>query len=177
MIDIHPLEKAAPDAIEALLDAAFGSDRHGRTAYRLRTGTSAIAGLSFAAFDGPALVGTLQSWPIVLTSAESGIARQKLVMVGPVAVLPDRQFQGIGRALMDRLIATADMQGEDALMLIGDPEYYDRLFGFNAEHTGGWDVPGPVERHRLLARLKSDRLHGARGMLAPMDSADLATLR
>jgi predicted N-acetyltransferase YhbS len=36
-------------------------------------------------------------------------------------------------------------------VLIGDPEYYGR-FGFTAEATAGWEVPGPVERRRLLAR-------------------------
>jgi predicted N-acetyltransferase YhbS len=167
LIDIRPLAVADPASVEALLDAAFGADRHGRTAYRLRAGTLPLPGLSFAAFDTGQLVGTLQSWPVQLNAARPGVEPARLTMVGPVAVLPERQQQGIGRALMDRLIETADSQGEDALMLIGDPEYYDRLFGFNATHTGGWEVPGPVERHRLLARLASDRLHGASGMLGP----------
>lgn len=176
LIDIRPIANAAPDAVEALLDAAFGPDRHGRTAYRLRAGMSAVPDLSFAAFDGGTLVGTLQSWPIVLRSSIPGAEAHELVMVGPVAVLPDRQLQGIGHLLMTHMIEAAERGGEDALMLIGDPEYYDRLFGFNADHTGGWQLPGPVERHRLLARLKSSRLHGSSGMLGPA-SVDLATLR
>ena len=97
-------------------------------------------------------------------------------MVGPVAVLPERQKHGIGRALMEKLVETADANGDDALMLIGDPEYYDRFFGFNAEHTGSWEVPGPVERHRLLARLTSDRLHRLKGMLGPA-TTDATALR
>jgi predicted N-acetyltransferase YhbS len=176
LIDIRPIAAAAPDAVEALLDAAFGADRHGRTAYRLRIGTNAIPRLSFAAFDDGLLVGTLQSWPIVLTSAGRAPESHPLVMVGPVAVLPERQKQGIGRALMDQLVEVADADCDDALMLIGDPEYYDRLFGFNADQTAGWDVPGPVERHRLLARLTSDRLHQRQGMLGPAGT-DLAALR
>ncbi len=50
------------------------------------------------------------------------------------------------RAALDAAPADA------ALMLIGDPEYYGRFFGFSADHTGEWRLPGPVERHRLLAR-------------------------
>ena len=88
-------------------------------------------------------------------------------MVGPVAVLPQRQRAGIGLALMKHMLEDADRAGEDALMLIGDPEYYDRLFGFNADETGGWEVPGPVERRRLLARLRGPRMKGRSGMLAP----------
>ncbi|MDB5684177.1 MAG: hypothetical protein JWM75_1875, partial [Sphingomonas bacterium] len=36
---LHPIDHAAQEEVEALLDAAFGADRHQRTAYRLRQGT------------------------------------------------------------------------------------------------------------------------------------------
>ena len=140
-VTIAPLSHADPDAIEALLDAAFGTDRHKRTAYRIREGTYAIPALSFAAFDNNKLVGTLQSWPV-------SIGHAPLTLVGPVAVAPDVQRSGIGRLLMTVLI---DAAGDTPMVMIGDPEYYGRFFGFSAAATGGWDVPGPVERHRLLA--------------------------
>ena len=57
--------------------------------------------------------------------------------------------------LMERALEaaeTAAVPGADALMLIGDPEYYGRFFGFSAEATAGWRLPGPVEARRLLAR-------------------------
>ena len=165
MISLSPLGQADPDAVEALLDAAFGAYRHGRTAYRLREGMAAIPHLSLAAFDDGELIGSLQCWPIEL--AREGGAADPLVLVGPVAVRPDRQRDGIGKTLMIELLRVADESGEPALLLIGDPEYYDRFFGFTAEATGGWDVPGPVERHRLLARLRGGpRLPGT-GSLRP----------
>lgn len=139
---ITPLSRADPNAIEALLDAAFGADRHMRTAYRIRAGTAAIPALSFAAFDGAQLVGTLQSWPVSIGAAP-------LTLVGPVAVDPQVQRGGIGRMLMTALI---DAAPDGPMVMIGDPEYYSRFFGFTADTTAGWDVPGPVERHRLLAR-------------------------
>ncbi len=141
-IRIAPLAEADPLAIEALLDAAFGADRHKRTAYRIRKGTMPVAALSFAAFDGHTLVGTLQSWPVFVGDAP-------VVLVGPVAVTPDRQQGGIGRAMMDALLAAGHAT---PMAMIGDPEYYGRFFGFTADATRDWDVPGPVERHRLLAR-------------------------
>lgn len=140
----------SPAAVEALLDAAFGPDRFGRTAYRLRAGTFALPDLSFAAFDQGRLVGTLQSWPVALAQGDGG--RVPLVMVGPVAVEPDVQRGGIGRAMMDALVAAADAGADGALMMIGDPEYYGRFWGFAADATGCWDLPGPFERRRLLAR-------------------------
>lgn len=146
-----PLAEIAPDTVDALLDSAFGADRRTRTAYKIRTGTDFAASLSFAALDGKALVGVIQCWPIALARDAGGIA--PLIMVGPVAVLPDCQRDGIGRMLMNHMLAEAERTGQDrALMLIGDPEYYGRFFGFSSESTGQWRAPGPVEQHRLLAR-------------------------
>ena len=136
--------------VEDLLDAAFGADRHGRTAYRIREGVDAIGSLSFAAMDQDRLVGTIQAWPCVVAN---GPAHEPITLVGPVAVMPDVQQKGIGKLLMTRLLEAADGGVTDAMVMIGDPEYYGRFFGFTADATAGWDVPGPVERHRLLARI------------------------
>jgi predicted N-acetyltransferase YhbS len=147
-----------------LLDRAFGTDRHSRTAYRIRETVSAIAGLSFAALDDGALVGTIQCWPVLFDADDGRDA--PLVMVGPVAVEPARQRDGIGRELTRYALDTAAASGAgDALMLIGDPEYYGRFFGFTAERTAAWRVPGPVERHRLLARGKA--VPDGAGLLGP----------
>ena len=78
-----------------------------------------------------------------------------MVMVGPVAVEPTIQRGGIGRAITRHMLGAADacgLPGSDALMLVGDPEYYARFFGFSADRTGGWRLPGPFEPRRLLAR-------------------------
>ncbi|HTI30545.1 MAG TPA: N-acetyltransferase [Sphingomonas sp.] len=141
-IRITPYAEANLQAVETLLDAAFGADRHQRTAYKLRIGLTPLPDLSFAAFDGARLVGVLQSWPVALDS-------DPLVLVGPVAVLPDAQQGGIGRAMMDALMRAA---GRQPMVMIGDPEYYGRFFGFTADTTADWELPGPVERRRLLAR-------------------------
>jgi predicted N-acetyltransferase YhbS len=68
--------------------------------------------------------------------------------------------------MMERMLAAAEASGADPLVLIGDPEYYGRFFGFTTEATGGWELPGPVERHRLLART-GGRLLPKTGMLGP----------
>jgi len=161
--DIGPLAGTGDAAIAALLDAAFGPDRHGRTAYRIRLGMAWITDLSFAVHDDRGdLMASLQCWPVALHGTDG--AQTPLVMVGPVAVRPDAQRHGIGRMLMDRLIETVDAAPREPLMMIGDPDYYGRFWGFTAEGAAGWDVPGPVERHRLLVRGAAD---AARGMLGP----------
>ncbi|MCW4463316.1 N-acetyltransferase [Sphingomonas sp. BT-65] len=152
MFDLVPLADAPAEAVETLLDAAFGADRHGRTAYRVREGMAPIPELSFAALEQSALVGSIQCWPVALACDGGGAV--PMVMVGPVAVSPERQNVGIGRALMWKAIRVAEgggVPGGDALMLVGDPEYYAQ-FGFDATATGQWRLPGPFEARRLLAR-------------------------
>lgn len=151
-------------AVEDLLDAAFGADRFGRTAYRLREGSAAVPGLSFALVEGGLLLGTIQCWPVVHQAADG--AATPLVMVGPVAVRPDVQRGGHGRALMAHMLEAAETKADGALMMIGDPEYYGRFFGFDADATGAWDLPGPFERRRLLARaVNGHKLPTAAGMI------------
>lgn len=97
---ILPLDSQNEDAIEGLLDAAFGTDRRGRTAYLIRKGMHWLPDLSYAALDADGdLVGTLQSWPVALHEAGQP---KPLVMVGPVAVRPNLQNGGYGRASWTR---------------------------------------------------------------------------
>lgn len=165
MIEIVPLARVAPAEIEALLDAAFGTDRHGRTAYRLRESVAWRPELSFAAQDAGALVGTLQSWPVLLTTPDGDT--HPLTLVGPVAVAPALQRGGIGKALMTGLVEAAQAQRCDAMVMIGDPEYYDRFFGFSNAATAGWKLPGPFEQRRLLARISRPGGLPSDGLIGP----------
>lgn len=166
LVEIYPLSTVSADAVESLLDAAFGVDRFSRTAYRLRAGTLPIPALGFAARSGADLLGSLQCWPVAHTAPGGTVT--PLVMVGPVAVRPDLQRGGIGRLLMDHLIAAARDHADGALMMIGDPDYYGRFWQFAAEFTGDWAIPGPVDRQRLLARdAGRHRVPAAPGTIAP----------
>ena len=166
---------AVPEAmIEELLDRAFGEDRHARTAYRIRAGMDWLSALSFAALDAEdMLVGTIQCWPVALVDAEGrGLP---LIMVGPVAVLPERQGEGFGQGLMAAMLDAEARLAEDgqtpfAQVLIGDADYYGR-WGFSAAMTGGWRCPGPYEAHRLLARGPALAAIPAEGMLGPWNEA------
>jgi predicted N-acetyltransferase YhbS len=160
MAKIIPLSDVDPIFVEALLDAAFGADRKTRTAYKLRAGTQAISGLSFA-YQDDILLGTIQCWPVALNGTTP------LTLVGPVAVAPEAQGKGVGKALMNIMLAAAESQGHTALVMIGDPEYYGRFFGFKAEPTQGWTLPGPFERTRLLARVKDGTELAKNGALGP----------
>lgn len=132
--------------IENLLTAAFGTDRRGRTAYLLRAGLIAIPALSFGILNEAKLVGSIQCWPVMLSPSAD-----PLILVGPVAVSPEFQNQGIGRALMKATLDAAALRGNVPMVMIGDPEYYER-FGFTAGAAAGWTLPGPWDPQRLLVR-------------------------
>ena len=49
--------------------------------------------------------------------------------LGPVAVLPEQQGQGIGQALIERGLAALRSVGASGCVVLGEPRYYGR-FGF-----------------------------------------------
>lgn len=170
-----PLDQITPPLIEQLLDAAFGPDRRARTAYRVRQGTSWLPALSFAALDDDDhLAGTIQCWPVALTDA--GGRRHPMIMVGPVAVLPHVQGGGFGKALMQASLGGLDASAPLPQVMVGDPEYYERFFGFSAAHTAGWRLPGVWDPARLLCRTDRPEVLPTEGMLGPwLARSDLAS--
>jgi len=164
-VNLIPLDAVDPVLVEELLDRAFEPERHQRTAYKVRAGTDWLPGLSFAAMDeAEHLVGTIQCWPVALTDP-AGRAHP-MIMVGPVAVLPEHQGEGYGKALMTASLAALDPRAPLPQVMIGDPEYYGR-WGFAAEGTSGWSLPGPYEKHRLLVRTANPAVLPAQGVLGP----------
>ena len=161
-------------AREALLDLCFGEARFAKASERLREGRLPADGLSFAAVEGGRLVGSVRLWHVT-----AGPNRPALLL-GPLAVHPDFRGRGIGAALMRRALADAARLGHRAVLLVGDAPYYGR-FGFSAEKTGALWLPGPYEKHRLLAReIVPGALDGARGLISPTGTRalipDLASL-
>lgn len=174
MIHIRHERLADLGAREALLDASFGETRYRKSSERLREDRLPAEGLSFVASEGKRVIGTARLWNV-----SCGNGKQALLL-GPVAVAEDCRSKGLGGAMVRRAIQQARKLGHDAIVLVGDPEYYSR-FGFSGEKTGALWMPGPFERHRLLGReLSAGALDGARGMIAPTGRLapvpDLATL-
>ncbi len=166
MANIIPLSDVDPALIEALLDRAFEPDRHKRTAYKVREGTQWLPGLSFAALDeDDMLVGTIQCWPVALTDANG--RPHPMIMVGPVAVVPDEQGRGFGKALMVASLAALSPQAPLPQVMIGDPEYDGRFWGFSNAPTAGWTLPGPWEPRRLLVRCDNPDVLPRQGVLGP----------
>ena len=159
MITLRQERPADADAREALLDQAFGETRARKTSQRLREGRLPAEGLSLIAADAKRVIGTARLWDIVCGTG------QPALLLGPVAVTADCRNRGIGAALVRRALREARRLGHGAVILVGDAPYYSR-FGFAGEKAAGLKLPGPFERHRLLAlELVPGALDGAGGLL------------
>lgn len=163
---IIPLDNVDPALVEALLDRAFEPERKQRTAYKVRDGVDWLPALSFAAVDEDEnLVGTIQCWPVALTDP-AGRAHP-MIMVGPVAVLPEEQTRGFGQALMAASLGGISDAAPLPQVMIGDEEYYGRFWGFTSAHTRGWTLPGPYDPNRLLVRCNNPAVLPPEGALGP----------
>jgi putative acetyltransferase len=95
------------------------------------------------AVAGSTVVGHLLMSPCPVEDA-AGATVATVTAIGPVAVHPAVQRQGIGSALMHAAAAVVLARGVPALVLLGHPEYYPR-FGFEPAAalgvTAPWDVP------------------------------------
>jgi predicted N-acetyltransferase YhbS len=152
----RPAEAASRDA---LLDLAYGPARFTKASERLREGSRPE--LALVAAEGGRIVGTVRLWQV-----SAGPGRPALLL-GPLAVAPDRRRRGIGSTLVHHALREAARRRHGAVLLVGDMSYYAR-FGFSGEKTGALWLPGPYERQRLLGcELKPGALAGARGLISP----------
>ncbi len=105
----------------------------------------AVPGLSFLArTDKVALAGVISYWRVFI-----GERAMPALLLGPLAVHPNLQGQGIGRALMQHTLARARARGERLVILVGDEPYYARV-GFRKVPEGRLVMPGHVDPDRLL---------------------------
>lgn len=162
MFPILPERPGDAAQIDTLLDMTFGSERSTKTVYRLREGVPHLKPLAFVVRDAEgALLGSIRYWPVAV-----GEDAVPAVMLGPVAVHPDYQGQGIGRALIRHSLYAATRQGHRICILVGDKPYYEP-FGFRNAADRGLEMPGWVERERFqIMELTAGALDGVSGMVA-----------
>lgn len=161
MFPILPERPGDAAQIDTLLDLTFGSERTKKTVYRLREGVGHLKSLAFVVRDDNGVVlGSIRYWPVVI-----GEAAVPAIMLGPVAVHPDYQGQGIGRALIRHSLYAATRQGHRICILVGDRPYYEP-FGFSNAADRGLEMPGWVERERFqIMELSSGALDGVAGVV------------
>ena len=151
-LSLSILPETADDAVpvERLHERTFGPGRYVKSAYRLREGVGHRRDLSFTAWVGTLLVGSVQ-----LSSIRIGAT--PALLLGPLTVEPPFRGRGIGQALMSRALSEAKARGHCLVVLVGDEPYY-RKAGFRCIPKGRATMPGPVDPSRLLV---CELAHGA----------------
>jgi predicted N-acetyltransferase YhbS len=162
---IRLLQETADDwwEVEALFDLCFAPGREALSSYRLRDGVPPIANLCVVARDGDGtLAGAIRNWPV-------RVGGKWALLLGPVAVHPTHQGEGLGAALMFRVLETAREGKWSRVMLVGDLPYYGR-FGFR--RLDGVVMPPPTNPDRVLGlALRPGAWAGVTGQVKRPDDA------
>jgi predicted N-acetyltransferase YhbS len=165
MFRIQPETPQDSAEVELLYDLAFAPGRSALSSYRLRDGVAPVAELSLVARDELELVaGAIRYWPVRV-----GAVGTPALLLGPVAVHPTRQGEGLGALLITESLHRAAGLGWTRVILVGDAPYYGR-FGFSRETARALDYPPPTNPDRLLARaLAAGAFDGVAGMVRRWD--------
>lgn len=141
--------------VEALYDLCFAPGREALSSYRLRDGVPPVPELCLITRDaGGILGGAMRCWPVRIGPARA-------VLLGPVAVHPTRQGEGLGAYLIGRTLDVARDMGWRRVMLVGDAPYYSR-FGFSK--IADVQMPPPTNPDRVLGvSLYPDAWTGIKG--------------
>lgn len=137
---IRPEIAADIDGVRRVNQLAFGGEEEARIVDRVRETSGAF--VSLVADDGH-VVGHILFSPVTLASNHARL----LMGLGPVAVTPERQRQGIGSALISAGLKECRRVGAGGVVLVGHPEFYPR-FGFSRASgyclTCEFEVPDEV---------------------------------
>ncbi|GGO56336.1 Predicted N-acetyltransferase YhbS [Roseovarius pacificus] len=155
MFELRPETEEDWWEVEALYDLCFAPGREALSSYRLRDGVPPVRGLSLVARDGNGiLAAAIRFWPVRIGAVQA-------LLLGPVAVHPTRQGEGLGGWLIRESLDLAARQGWDRVLLVGDAPYYGR-FGFR--RLVGVEMPPPTNPDRVLGiALTPDAWQGVGG--------------
>mgnify|MGYP001795209234 CR=1 FL=1 len=144
--------------VEGLYDLCFAPGREALSSYRLRDRVPPVANLCLVARDDLGIVaGAIRFWPV-------RVATHDALLLGPIAVHPTRQGEGLGAYLIRESLTRAPGA---RVLLVGDAPYYGR-FGF--EKLSEVKMPAPTNPDRVLGR---GPWTGISGLVTPVASADV----
>lgn len=126
--------------VEALYDLCFAPGREALSSYRLRDDVPPVAPLCLLLRGEDGVAAAIRFWPVRVGGAE-------VLLLGPIAVHPTHQGEGLGGWLMRESLARAAALGWSRVLLVGDAPYYSR-FGF--ERLENVQMPPPTNPARVL---------------------------
>ena len=119
---------------------AFGYDKEAKLVRDLLHDPSAKPLLSLLAFKKDRAVGHILFTTARLSDTQNTAS---IVILAPLAIVPDAQKQGIGGKLIDQGLELLSKSGVDLVFVLGHPEYYPR-YGFKPAGHLGFEAPYPI---------------------------------
>ena len=156
LIEIREERSDDVAAVREVNRRAFGQDQESNIVDALRTNGGAL--LSLVATVNGQVAGHIMYSPLTVAENVNGVA------LGPMAVVPEYQRQGIGTKLIEAGNRKIKDAGYPFIIVVGHAEYYPR-FGFRPAIEYGikceWDIPDEVF---MLLVLNEAKMQGASGL-------------
>ena len=148
--------------VESLLNLVFTPQRNKLGSYYFRKNVSRVEFLcKVIKNDYGHIIGSIRYWPVYI-----GKKKFSSLLLGPLAVHPICQGEGIGAILILKTLNLAKKYGWERVILVGDESYYSR-FGFKKRLAKDLIFPKPVNQDRLLGlELKPGSLERAKGLVS-----------
>jgi len=155
LIEIREEQLGDVAAIRQVNQRAFGQDQEGNIVDVLRANGAALLSL-VAALDDQVVGHIMYSQLLVGEVAAAAL--------GPMAVLPQHQRQGIGSKLVEAGNRKLKESGCPFIIVVGHPNFYPR-FGFKPASTCGitceWEMPDDVF---MVLALDDSKMAGVSGL-------------
>ncbi len=148
--------------VESLLNLVFTPQRTKLSSYYFRENVNKVEFLcKLIKNQYGHIIGSIRYWPVYI-----GKKKLSCLLLGPLAVHPICQGEGIGAILILKTLNLAEKNGWERVILVGDEPYYSR-FGFKKKLAKDLVFPKPVIQDRLLGlELKANSLHKIKGPVA-----------
>ena len=161
-VDICEEQPEDWDEVEALMDLCFAPGRTALSSYRLRDEVAPVRDLCLLLRESGTIRAAIRYWPV-------RVGGQSVLLLGPIAVHPTAQGEGLGGWLMRESLHRAAEMGWARVMLVGDLPYYGR-FGFRK--LEGVEMPPPTNPERVLGlELEPGAWQGVAGLVT-RDTSD-----
>lgn len=122
-----------------MVRSAFGRPNEATLVAAVRVSGRYVAELALVAEEDGVITGHVMLSYVTLL----GKQEWQMLCLAPLSVVPARQKQGIGGALIRAGVERAEAMGEPLILLLGHPEYYPR-FGFERARPLGIEPPSPA---------------------------------
>ncbi len=169
-ITVRSEQESDLKAIEVVHLSAFEGDQEVALVGALRKSKTYDAELSLVAEFNGRIVGHVLLSPARIERDGTVV---NILLLAPMAVVPSQSHRGIGSELVREAEARARQKGFEAIVEVGQPNYYQRL-GFEPAERWGLGSNLPVETAMITAReLTPGALEGGGKVMAPPQFLDL----